>query len=136
MVKITLKNTEIGELFQAIKSLDGRPEVIKDHDGKIIGILQNKPYKLELDARHALKKTLRSIKSIVEDFEDLQKVIVNDPDKKDNEKEKELRELGKKMHEVEVHMLDDVKLNIDTNEISQSIWMALEPMLNPVIGKS
>lgn len=137
MEKISLKRYEINELVGAIKGLDGRPELVKDGDGKSLGVIV-KPFELESKARYALAKTLRTLSGELTDYETVQKAIMAEKPPvsekplegwSDDESKNRIRIFMLESVEVEVHKVKIQDLKVDTNKLAPQVIANLMPML-------
>lgn len=117
---IMIKRYEINDMIAAIKSLEGRLQVVTDPDGKTIGVVI-KPYDLPMKIRVALAKTLRSLLSEINDYENNK--FGEKPDSK------ELNNFMKEEIQVEVYEIMLTDLKIDTNQISPQVISNLLPII-------
>lgn len=132
-----LSHTRIVALNNAIHSLEGRVEVAKDNDGKVLGLV-TVPYDLDLKARYACARTLTSIQPVLTAYEKARKdkvkasndgKLLEKDQKLSQECQDQLQELENTETAVELYTCDAALFKFDTNKISPSIIAALIPML-------
>lgn len=142
MEKIKLKRCQIRELYQAITDLNGRPEVVRDKDGSIIG-QQLKPYEFSTKATYALSRTMRSISDEFRALQNARRRRVLDDKERDGKNvkddspssnvspqcEREIMEIEDELVEVEVHRLPLADLRVDVNHLAPSVLAGLDPII-------
>ncbi len=133
MEKIKLPRHRVYALFVAIKSLDGKTEVVKDSDGKTHVV--RTPYQYnDHKPIYAFAKTMDSLRSEVSAFETANKVLIRGRPEKPTpaeaiEFDAKIEALSNEETEVEVHRVAITDLKIHTNGFSPSVLADLMPMV-------
>lgn len=128
-----LKRYEINALANAIRYFDGRVEIAKDNDGKVLGLLQ-KPFDLSGKARYALAKSLRLISGQINDYDKTQKGLKEQYKDEPQKFEEENRKFMYEEDEIELYKIQISELQIDANKVSPSIISDLMPILEGEIA--
>src|SRR3990172_143271 len=135
MTRVTLRRQDIADLYRALQSLDGRPELLSDGDGKPLG-MRVKPFDFEPAARYAFAKTLRKLKGVISDYESAQNEIASryrlmgstngksreevehDLRLRDAEAREEIRKLMLVDDTVDLHFVAKADIKFDTNKLA------------------
>lgn len=130
MEKIALKRYEVNDIVGALNSLEGRPDVIKDKDGKVHGIV-TQPYDFQPETRLALARTYRKLKEELSCYEVVQRQIQSErvPEGEEDTRSLRFREFLAEGVEVDVEKVSISDIKVDTNKLAPQLIATLLPML-------
>ena len=113
-----LTNLQLRNLYQAIKHLDGRPEQVKDGDGKHVGILMV-PFDMDGKTRLAIARNFGVVEPLMATLDKTLATLKNGDG----------MDLLAAEEEVALKAINVASLKIDTNKLPPSIVASLLPIL-------
>ena len=124
-----LRKSEIRLLAICLRSLDGKPEIVKDVDDKSLGVIQV-PYDLSGKARYAIARTMSKIQPEVDAIEAARNEMIRAAKDDEATLEKELNTFLAETVEVDVHKMNIEELKVDKNKLAPTVLSGLLPMLD------
>lgn len=138
-MKLKLKLKRVLALNAALRDLNGREEIAKDENGKVLGIVV-KPYVFDdANVRYGIARTLKHIRNEVESYDDARIGVIGKYSKgkaevsKDHPEflamQKELLDLQAKEVDVMIHGVRLEHLKAHDNKLDGALLLDLEPWL-------